>query len=332
MPVTEELMTMIEPEIERIEEELRRDLQAISVQYDGLLVDILSYGLFSGGKKIRPLLAVVAARLCGGCSEQSYKVAIALEYLHLATLMHDDVIDRSDFRRGKGSVQKVYGIEGAILAGDFLHARAMEMIGIHGGSQALRLICKATKGMANGEFVQLRNVTSYSQREEDYYKAVEGKTTLLLSAAVQIGGLTSSDDRLMQDALYVYGKNLGYAFQIIDDVLDYTGMTEKTGKEVGNDLIEGKLTLPLLLTLLQASHEEQSFLTEILHDRSRRKASFSEVVRLIEHYSGFEQCRRKAEACVETALSALTLFDAPEQAEDVALLSRLAEFILVREK
>ncbi len=330
--MTEELMAAIQPELERIEEELHRDLEAISAHYEGLLVEILSYGLFSGGKKIRPLLAVVAARLCGGCSEHSYKVAIALEYLHLATLMHDDVIDRSDFRRGKGSVQKVYGMEGAILAADFLHARSMELIGIHGGPQALRLLCRATKGMANGEFIQLRNAMSCNQREEDYFRAVEGKTAQLLSAAVQIGGLTSSDDGAMQDALYVYGKNLGYAFQIVDDILDYTGIEEKTGKMIGNDLVEGKLTLPLLLVLQQASPEDRAFLIDILKDRSRRISAFHDVAGLIERYRGFQQSREKAEECVAVAVDALKLFSSPKQAADVALLSALAKFVLVRER
>ncbi|MBU0960164.1 MAG: polyprenyl synthetase family protein, partial [Proteobacteria bacterium] len=164
-----QLLAAIGPEVIKIEEVMRCDLQAVVGQADPLLVEILDYGIFNGGKRLRPLLAVQAARLCGLQGDNIYDLAIAFEYLHAATLFHDDVIDRADTRRGKPSVSKAFGEIAAILGGDFLHSRSMFLIGSHGGRAALEVFCRATNAMVDGEFLQLRNARNHNLSEEDYF-------------------------------------------------------------------------------------------------------------------------------------------------------------------
>lgn len=327
---TEDLLKLVKPDIDRIEEALKGDLEALAEEMDGLLIEILNYGLFGGGKRFRPLIAVVSSRLCPNFSKEMYHLSIAFEYLHLATLFHDDIIDQADTRRGKESVCKLYGITGAILAGDFLHARSMEIVGRY-GVECLSVFCNATRSMVDGEFVQLRNSRNYNQSEQDYFTAIEGKTALLISAATEIGGHFGGADAEQRTALKEYGRNLGYGFQIVDDLLDYLGDEKKTGKVVGNDLAEGKMTLPLIITLQNASTKDKVRLTEILQDGERRAASFIEVHRLIEAYDGYYLTRKKAEHCINKAVESLSIFPA-EKKNDVAILEGLAVYALHREK
>lgn len=325
------LQQLIQPYIDQIELTMRNDLDELSTSMDSLLIEILEYGLFSGGKRFRPLLAVLAGRLCGCENDSLFKVAIAFEYLHLATLFHDDVIDIADTRRGKLSVCKKYGNAAAILAGDFLHARSMWLMDTHGKSGSLQVFCTATAGMVDGEFTQLRNSSNFNQSEADYFKAIEGKTALLISATTEIGALQGQVEEKLIKALRDYGRHLGYAFQIIDDLLDYQGDQDKTGKLIGNDLIEGKMTLPLILTLVEAGEEDYGRLQDILHDIQMRSTSFVVIRALIEKYNGFQRARVKAEAAIAKAIKNLDVFS-KSSLQDVQALKALANYTLVREK
>ncbi len=333
MSVFDELLQAIQPDMARIERSLNEDMDAWAPEMDPYLTEIVSYGVFSGGKRIRPLLTVISARLCGAGNEDIYKVAIALEYLHLATLFHDDVIDNAEIRRGKASVVKKFGLDGAILTGDFLHARAMDMVGRYGGIGSLEILCKATRSLVNGEFVQLRNIAKSTQTEEDYFKAIYGKTASLISAAVRIGGLLGGASNEQAQALLQYGEGMGYAFQIIDDILDFTGDPGKTGKAVGNDLAEGKMTLPLIYALEAADDESRETFLSIFSDGEARASRFEEVRNIVYRYDGFTRARRRAEQCVEDALRALAgAFDNKWQEEDRNILTGIAAYILNREK
>jgi octaprenyl-diphosphate synthase len=331
-PEENKLKILIAPDIRTVEKTMQADISSISGRMDGLLLEVLQYGLFNGGKRFRPLLAVLAARLSGNNDADVYRLAIAFEYLHMATLFHDDVIDNAQNRRGKPAVFRAYGQAAAILAGDFLHARSMALVGELGGVEALKIFCKATSGMVDGEFLQLRNAANFNQSEEDYFAAVSGKTVLLISAAMEIGSLFGGGNNTVRKALLRYGNNLGCAFQIVDDLLDYLGDQKVTGKSVGNDLVEGKMTLPLILALKKAEQKEWQYFQNILQDADARKNSYHEIKNFITKYNGFTDAMIKAEELIAEAISELGIFGLPEQQEDRRVLEGLARYVLTRTK
>lgn len=325
-----ELKQLISQESGEIDKAMRADLNELSV-LDLLLAEILDYGLFSGGKRVRPLLVVLCSRLCGKNDVAAYRLAIAFEYLHAATLFHDDVIDHADTRRGRMSVVKRYGMIGAILAGDYLHAQAMALVGRYGGAAGLEVFTEATRGMVEGEFLQLRHAGRTELSEDEYFSVVRGKTALLIGAACIIGGMFGGADPERQEALRTYGINLGSAFQIIDDLLDYQGDQRRTGKAVGNDLAEGKITLPLIIALRRSGGEERRRLLKILQDNRLRREKYTEVSRFIDQYQGFFAARQHAEKLIEEAVAALALFRTSAADPSLLALDALACYVLGRQ-
>lgn len=329
----EQALDLMRTFAKRIDTVMRLDLQEVDPPMDSLLRETLEYGLFAGGKRIRPLLCSFAARLSTGKGEEDPRLdrlAIAFEYLHAATLFHDDIIDRSENRRGRPSVYKKFGPVAAILAGDFLHAHAMAMVGLHAGQPGLTSFCRATMGMVDGEFMQLRNARVHSLSEIDYYHTVQGKTGLLIASACEVGAIYGGGSIEQVEAVRSYGENLGYAFQIVDDLLDYLGDSGITGKNVGNDLAEGKMTLPLILTLEEASQADQARLLEILADPELRASSFFEVRSMIEKYDGFSKAMEKAYKASAEAVASLAIF--PDKIPERSLLESLARYVVTRKK
>lgn len=328
-----ELLESIIPESQKIDETMRADLDAITVGADKLLQEVLEYSLFSGGKRFRPLLAIMAARLSGEKGgDKLYQLAIAFEYLHVATLLHDDVIDNGKTRRGRPTVHLRFGTVAAILAGDFLHARSMALVGHLGGKRSLGLFCEATTGMVDGEFVQLRNQQNYNQSVEQYFQSILGKTALLIGATTEIGVIFSGGNEEERLALKQYGINLGCAFQIIDDLLDYQGEEDQTGKKSGNDLAEGKITLPLIITLNRATEKDRSRIMQVLASKEAREASFAEISGLIDHYNGFSDSRNKAQKLIDVALDHLQRFERCGDKSAYFVLQGLAQYVLTRKK
>jgi len=328
----EPIIASVKAEAAKIDQYMRKDLDALAPDIDGLLYRVLEYGLFNGGKRIRPLLVVLSARLCGSNRENAYKLGCAFEYLHAATLFHDDIIDNSAIRRGKQSVYKKFGTVAAILAGDFLHAFAMEIVGKYCGSDGLKIFCNATRGMVDGEFMQLRNADKHNLSELDYHDAIMGKTGLLIAGACEVGAIYGGGDTKSISALREYGVNLGCAFQIIDDLLDYQGDPGITGKAVGNDFFEGKMTLPLILTINDAEEREKSRLLDLLKRRKTEKNSFKEVYGTITRYRGFEKAKDKAVAAVDNAFDALSIFEKNDVLAERSVLEGLARYVLIRKK
>jgi len=328
----EPVIASIKTEAAVIDQYMRKDLDALAPDIDGLLYRVLEYGLFNGGKRIRPLLLVLSARLCGDNKEDAYRLGCAFEYLHAATLFHDDIIDNSTFRRGKQSVFKKFGTVAAILAGDFLHALAMEIVGKYCSSDGLKIFCNATRGMVDGEFMQLRNADKHNLSELDYHDAIMGKTGLLIAAACEIGAIYGGGDINSITALREYGVNLGCAFQIIDDLLDYQGDPAITGKAVGNDFFEGKMTLPLILTINNAEKEERSRLLDLLKMKKIETDCFKEVYAIITRCCGFKKAKDKALAAVDNALDALSVFEKKDVLAERGVLEGLAHYVLIRKK
>jgi octaprenyl-diphosphate synthase len=326
------ILAAVKSEAVKIDDYMREDLASLRPAPDALLLEVLEYGLFNGGKRVRPLLVVFASRLCGNRDEDVYRLGCAFEYLHAATLFHDDIIDNSEMRRGKKSVYKQFGTVAAILAGDYLHALAMSNVGRLAGAKGLAVFCDATTGMVDGEFMQLRNAKKHNLSELEYYEAIMMKTGLLIAAACEVGAIYGSGTPVQVKALRDYGVNLGSAFQIIDDLLDFLGDPGKTGKTVGNDLIEGKVTLPLIMALGSAAGSDRERLLSVLATKGERSRYVQEVSSIIERVGGFEAARGKAVAAVEEAIVALQVFKTHDSLFERNVLEGLARYILTRDK
>lgn len=327
-----ELKRLIAEEAARIDLVMRQDIDELAGSFDPLLMEILEYGLFSGGKRIRPFLATSASRLCGCSDEGLYRLATAFEYLHAATLIHDDVIDNASERRGASSVFKRFGLAEAILAGDFLHAHSMHLVSRYGGPEALSTFCRATAAMVDGEYRQLRNALNLEQTEADYFTVVRGKTALLIGAACEIGGLYAGADERTRAGLKSFGINLGCAFQIIDDLLDYQGDTARTGKSTGNDLAEGKVTLPLIYAMQRADETDRRALLAIIADPHRRGLALAEVTDMINRYQGFSDAGKKAVEIIDQAMAALPEIDTQSGRRERLVLQTVCDYVLKRDR
>jgi octaprenyl-diphosphate synthase len=326
------LLAFIKKVAARVEETMRTDLNQALVDNDPLLSKVLQYALLTGGKRIRPMLAVVSSRLCGRNDDELYLLAAAFEYLHVATLIHDDVIDNAESRRGVEAVGKKFGVAAAILAGDWLHARSMHLISTLAGQQGLDIFCDATMAMVDGEFLQLRYVADTAVTEEQYYAVIIRKTASLISSTCEIGALFGGGAVDQVTALAIYGKKIGIGFQIIDDLLDYLGNEQTTGKQVGNDLTEGKLTLPLIHALSQAGEQDRNILLNCIRGDRSHSVSCDTAQQLMHDLGSYSFSRQRAGQEVKEGLSTLTIFDRDRHKESLAILEGLAGYILTRDR
>ncbi|MDD2464383.1 MAG: polyprenyl synthetase family protein [Desulfobulbus sp.] len=332
-PDFNDLLAMAASVAARVETAMRDDLTTALSGCDPLLAQVLEHALFNGGKRIRPFLTVLCARSCGRDDEDLYLLAAAFEYLHVATLVHDDVIDHAPKRRGKITVSAQFGLAAAILAGDWLHARSMHLIGRLAGAEGLEIFCEATASMVNGEFEQLRYVADMSTGEEQYFAVIQQKTGNLIASTCAIGALFAAAAPAHRQALATYGNRIGAAFQVVDDLLDFQGQAETTGKKTGNDFIEGKLTLPILHTLARASVEDKLTLEKLFHGDRTLPEAYAQLYSLIERYQGFVSAALAAQDLIDQARLALTPFSADgAESLEINLLKQLAGYILSRKK
>lgn len=237
----------------QVEQAMQAELQEHLAAADPLLKEVLHYSLFSGGKRIRPVLCVICARACGRDDSALYSLAAALEYLHTATLMHDDVIDHAPLRRGRETTVERFSLADAILAGDWLHARSLYLVGRLTAAAGLEVFCRATEGLANGEFLQKRLAGDPAATEADYFEVIRQKTGNLIASACALGALYAGARAEQVAALRRYGELVGMAFQIVDDLLDLESTMEELGKSVGKDVEAGKLTFPAIFGV-ETSH------------------------------------------------------------------------------
>lgn len=295
-----------------------------------LLAEIIRHAIFQGGKRIRPLLCLQAAALTDSPPADTALLAISFEYLHAASLLHDDIIDHAELRRGRPTANTLWGAGPVILAGDYLHARAMTLAGEIGGRPVLAVIGRATAAMVEGEFLQMRVAGESLVSEADYFRVLEGKTAALIAAACEAGILHNQGTAEQCAALRRYGANLGLAFQIVDDLLDYLGDPARMGKAVGNDFQEGKMTLPLLRALNQAQPDERQFLARLLAaGPEERKTCQEEAREIIAGSHGFADARARAEELINEACCCLEIFPASGAK---GLLLGLASYVLSRDK
>lgn len=331
-----ELATLLKPQTAIIDQAMRQDLTVVT---NPLLQEVLTYAIFNGGKRIRPLLTVLTTRLCWQThspdkSEQLttdlYRLALTFEYLHAASLLHDDVIDQSDSRRGRSTANRVWDNTHVILAGDFLHARAMLLAGTIGGLDCLSIVSQATAAMVESEFIQLENAAQLNASLDRYFEVLTGKTAALIAAAACTGVIFARGSAKQQSAVHTFATNLGLTFQIIDDLLDYLGDPGETGKAVGNDFQERKMTLPVIFALDQASPHDRNTLLELLNNsENATTARFKTARDIISRAGGFQKSREKAEDLIREAIGALDLF---ASGPELDLLIALSRYVLNRKQ
>jgi octaprenyl-diphosphate synthase len=322
-----ELLATLKEQGAQIDAVMREDLAIVE---SPLLAEIIHHAIFQGGKRIRPLLTLLAASLVGTPPADTARLAISFEYLHAASLLHDDVIDHAILRRGTETANTIWGMEPVILAGDYLHAHAMALASEVGGPAAMALIGRATAAMVESEFLQMHNAREILISEESYFQVLRGKTAALIAAACEAGIAHNQGSAEQRLALRTYGTNLGLAFQIVDDLLDYLGDPAKTGKGVGNDFQEGKMTLPLIKTLVRAEADDREVLIALLKATPRERSNRLALAHnIIERYQGFSLAREQAESLLAEALAGLAIFtEAPAK----EALTGLAHYVLSRDK
>ena len=262
----------------------------------------------AGGKRLRPLLCVAAARLCGTGNTHHHKLSAAVEFIHTATLLHDDVVDSSQLRRGKVAAHLIWGAPSSVLVGDFLFARAFELMVETGSLRALDILSKASAVITQGEVLQLMKAFDLDLSQADYIEIISSKTAALFSAASESGAVAAgaSEDRIT--ALYSYGLNLGLAFQIQDDVLDYQGQAADLGKNTGDDFAEGKSTLPLILAM-RATQAEAGFWQRTIGRREQEAGDFARAHALMQASGALDAARATARGYADKARAALGLFE-----------------------
>jgi octaprenyl-diphosphate synthase len=293
-----------------------------------MIPQLAGYLIAAGGKRIRPLMTLAATALYGGDMVRAHRLATAVEFIHTATLLHDDVVDDSDERRGQKSANVIFGNEASVLVGDFLFSRAFQLMVEDGNLHVLKVLSDAAAIIAQGEVLQLSIQGNLDTKMDDYLQVIKGKTAALFAAACEVGPLISNDDRNAAQVMCEYGLNLGIAFQIADDVLDYSSTLEKMGKEVGDDFREGKMTAPILFALENASAEEKEFWTRTI---ARKEQTDSDLVRaqsILGRHKALEKSMDLARDYAQKAREALA--EGPDSPFR-AVLDDLARFTVDRE-
>lgn len=273
-----------------------------------LIPQLAGYIVASGGKRLRPLLTLASARLCGYEGERHRKLAAAVEFIHTATLLHDDVVDESDQRRGLASANAVFGNKSSVLVGDFLFSRAFQLMVEDGSLEVLRILSTASAVIAEGEVLQLATTNDIETTEQAYLSVVKAKTAELFAAACEIGAVVAGRPAHEAAALRSYGFNLGIAFQIVDDVLDYSAVQARLGKTIGDDFREGKVTLPVVLALLGAPADERGFWRRTIGDLEQRDGDLDQAIRLFRSHGTFAESKLRARFYGNAACEALAVF------------------------
>jgi octaprenyl-diphosphate synthase len=291
-------------------------------------VDLVAkYILRQKGKRIRPLLVMLSAKLCGGINERSFRGATLVEMLHTATLIHDDVVDEAKERRGLPSINAVWKNKVAVLMGDYLLSRGLMLAVENSDFDFLRVITASVKRMSEGELHQISRTRKLDIDEESYFKIISDKTASLLATCCEIGARSATDDARKIKALLDYGENLGIAFQIKDDILDYKGKSKITGKPLGGDIKEKKITLPLIHALSKADEKEKQKIIKKIK-KSSKGNNLQDILDFVDKYDGINFSYTVAEKYVKKAKEALEIFDATSREN----LEQLADFVLQRNK
>jgi octaprenyl-diphosphate synthase len=319
-----EILDLVKNDLERVE----REISLESVSSVDAVTTINRYLQDGGGKRLRPMLVLLASKLVGTVSDGSIRMAAVVEMIHAATLVHDDVIDIARTRRGRPSSNTIWGNHTCVLAGDWLYMQAFQIALRERNFHVLDLLIALTQMMVEGELLQLQCIGKIHISEADYMELVDRKTASLFSACARLGALMGGADETTEARLGEFSWNLGIAFQLVDDVLDFTSNEKVLGKPVGSDLREGKVTLPLIYALEDADPEDQQLVENVLKDGNYDRVPFKQILRVIERHRGFERVRERAQAFTDKARAIVTEF--PESPYQRAL-SALTDLVTDRD-
>ena len=283
-----------------------------------IIDDLSNHILSAGGKKIRPIITLLTAKLCNYQGKNHIALSACVELIHTATLLHDDVIDESKLRRGIPTANDIFGNKSSILVGDFLFSRSFELMVKYGSKSILKILSKTSSIIAEGEVMQLAAIKDYYTNNETYMKIIKAKTASLFSAASEISALLAKKNNKIQSALKNYGENLGIAFQLVDDALDYVGK-QNLGKKIGDDFKEGKITLPIIISISKGNNEENIFWKKTLESNNHNKNDFKKALKIIEKYNAIEITLERAKKYSKKAINNLNVF--PDSNYKNALIS-----------
>ena len=319
-----ELKNSVDEKLALVEEKIKLKLSSKV----GLVDEMTSYHLRTGGKRLRALLTLGASKICGySKGSRDVNLAACVELIHAATLMHDDVIDNSDIRRGKKTINSIWGNQSSILVGDYLLSRCFEMMVEDGNLEILKLLSSTSAEISQGEVLQLQHKGEIDMLEETYLKIISAKTASLFAAATKVGSILASKENKVKEALEFYGKNLGLTFQIADDTLDYNSEIKFFGKKIGNDFYEGKVTLPIILLYQKANNNEKVELKKLFEKNKRDEEDLKKVLLMIKNYNIISACHTKAEYFINLASNSLSIFEDTKEKE---ILKNLTSFSLER--
>jgi len=300
-----------------IRDSLRSDVQLVS--------QVSEYIVMSGGKRLRPMLVLLAARALGYTGDQHIRAAAIVEFIHTATLLHDDVVDSSDRRRGRDSANAVFGNQASVLVGDFLYSRAFQMMVDIDSMRVMQILADATNTIAAGEVMQLMNVHDPDTTEEAYRQVIYRKTARLFEAGAQIAAVLAGRNAADETAMVRYGQELGTAFQLVDDALDYDASPEELGKNLGDDLAEGKATLPLIQAMREASAADKELIRKAIVEGGLDR--LERITQIIESTGALQYTAARAQEAADEAIAALS--DIPDSDYKQALIA-LADFSVQR--
>ncbi len=286
-----------------------------------LIPQLAGHIVAAGGKRLRPMLTLASARLCGYQGDRHIGLAACVEFIHTATLLHDDVVDESKLRRGLDTANALFGNKASVLVGDFLFSRSFQLMVADGSIPVLKVLSDAAATIAEGEVLQLLTSNNTATTEADYLDVVTGKTAALFAAACEVGALVAERPEAECRALSEFGMSFGIAFQLIDDLLDYTADEDVLGKSIGDDFRDGKITLPIVLAFERGDESERAFWRRCLEDMEQNSGDLEHAVALMKKHRALEDTRARAQQHGETALERLSAF--PDNAAKDALSETL---------
>lgn len=307
---------------------LESTIQQLITTRIGFIKEIVNHIIRSGGKRVRPILIILTSRLCGYKDEKHIPYAAIVEFIHTATLLHDDVVDNAQTRRGSSTANIVWGNEPSVLVGDFLFSKSFELMAHNGNEEIIRIMSEATTALAEGEILELLKTCDADTTEEEYFEIIKNKTASLFSAACEVGAILGKVNQKKRSALKDFGYNLGMAFQLTDDVLDYISYDAVLGKRVGTDLKEGKVTLPLIHAMKSSTDKEKAYINNVLNKATVTAKDFARISKIIRKYGGVEYTVNTTRRFVDNAKANLLPF--PPSAYKESLIT-LADYILSRE-
>jgi len=286
----EQILKLIEGDLKKLEVSID---QLVSTKV-GFIKEIVNYIVKSGGKRIRPILVMLSSKLCEYTGEKHITYSAIIEFIHTSTLLHDDVVDNAQTRRGASTANTIWGNEASVLVGDFLYTKSFELMAEGDNFEIIKTMAHTTKQLSEGEILELLKTSDINTTEEDYFEIIRNKTAVLFSVACEIGAILGNVNEEKRLSLKEYGHNLGMAFQLTDDMLDYNSYDEVLGKKVGTDLKEGKITLPLISAVNLSTEKEKALVRKVVEKQSITLRDFERVSAIIKKYDGIRYTSDKA--------------------------------------